>query len=475
MIVATAPVDEVTARLAEPYTTRRRSPLPLVISLCGVAAVFSSAYSHGLPSDLLAVPCLAALLIIPGLLALWTIRADVSNMYETLIKAVGVSVAAWMAVGLAVNTGLPALGDDQPLSRTVLSATSVAVLLFAGGIAQIRAEVHLPLGKVLRLRASIRSAPASTLLIVFVSSALIPASVLGARILNAGGTPTLSITTEAAVGLLAPVIILYRRELPSLCLAWALFCQCLALVLLTSLRGNFISGHDILYEFAIFKTTLVHSHWSMLYAHNPYNACLSLTILPVLLVRDVPGLAGEYVFRIIYPILCSLVPVGTFAIARRFVSSRNSYIAGFLFMVSAFLTLDFPYISRQEVGLFFFMALLLAMAVPPHEGRSRHVIVPILAFGLIVSHYSTAYTAVAIMAVAVVVQFAIGRLRREPVKLTAGFVTWWLTGLLTIGVILWQAVLTRATGDIGAFVDAATKSFGGSGSVFAGTPRTTRC
>ena len=313
-------------------------------------------------------------------------------------------------------------------------------------------------------------APASTLLIMFVSGALIPASVIGARILNAGGTSTLSITTEAAVALLAPVIILHRRELPSLCLAWALSCQCLALLLLTSLRGTFISGHDILYEFAIFKTTLVHSHWSMLYAHNPYNACLSLTILPVLLVRDVPGLLGENVFRIIYPVLCSLVPVGAFAIARRFVSPRHSYIAGFLFMVSAFLTLHFPYISRQEVGLFFFMAILLAMAVPPSEGRSRQVIVPTLAFGLIVSHYSTAYTAVAIMAVAVVVQFAIGQLRREPVKFRAGFVTWWLTGLLTVGVILWQAVLTRATGDIGAFVDAATKSFGGSGSVFAGTP-----
>ena len=64
-----------------------------------------------------------------------------------------------------------------------------------------------------------------------------------------------------------------------------------SLLLATSLRGWYITGHDIQAEFLAFQLTNGAQHWRWARCENAYNACLSVNILPTVLAQTT-GLSG---------------------------------------------------------------------------------------------------------------------------------------------------------------------------------------
>ena len=74
-----------------------------------------------------------------------------------------------------------------------------------------------------------------------------------------------------------------------------------------------MTGHDIQQEYLVFQLTEFHGHWSMAYFNDPYNACLSITILPTELSRIIQ-VDSPYIFKLFFQMIFALCPVMAYGI-----------------------------------------------------------------------------------------------------------------------------------------------------------------
>ena len=104
----------------------------------------------------------------------------------------------------------------------------------------------------------------------------------------------------------------------------------LAILLMTSLRGWYVTGHDIQSEYRFFQLTESHGRWLTGY-HTAYNACLSITILPTE-IAHVVNVDSAYVYRLFYQLLFALCPVLAYTVWRRYASKFVALVAVIFFV-----------------------------------------------------------------------------------------------------------------------------------------------
>ncbi|MEJ8640814.1 hypothetical protein WKI68_03790 [Streptomyces sp. MS1.HAVA.3] len=106
-----------------------RGRLGILLSLGPACAVETL---PGVPGLLLAPVGLWLLLVAPVLLLRGLTDKVVSTRSGSVLLAVGLTVVLDILVALAVNTALPVVGVERPLTRLVLAAATTAVLLVLG-------------------------------------------------------------------------------------------------------------------------------------------------------------------------------------------------------------------------------------------------------------------------------------------------------------------------------------------------------
>ena len=292
--------------------------------------------------------------------------------------AFGLALLGLVVGGLALDTVLPWVGVDRPLAPAPLAVTWLLVDL---GLLLWKREVRLPkprLRKVLEAELVLAPTLASVSLLL---------SVVGAIRLNNGANGFVA-TAAVVVGGAAVLALLGSRQVrPRSHDAWVLGLVAAGLLLATSLRGWYVTGHDIQAEFLAFRLTDGAQNWEMSSLPSAYNACLSVTILPTVLAQAT-GLSGHVVFTVLLQLVFATVPVLTYLFARRFVPRRLAVAAAVLTIAFPTFFTDMPYLVRQEIA-FFFLALML-LAATEHAGRSR-ALVFLFGLGVVLSHYSTTY------------------------------------------------------------------------------------
>src|ERR1035438_5372395 len=135
---------------------------------------------------------------------------------------------------------------------------------------------------------------------LLVASGLCVASaVLGANLLNNGGGDRFGLV--ALGGMVATFILLLRwqAQVRDGMTSIILYLLSLALLLMTSLRGWYVTGHDIQKEYQVFQLTAAHGRWDISYLRDAYNACLSITILPTE-VAQVAHVDDPYVYKFFF-------------------------------------------------------------------------------------------------------------------------------------------------------------------------------
>jgi len=349
-------------------------------------------------------PALALFLLLgaPTLLLYRKVDFPSDSGTARLLYSFGSSLLGLIMGGLAVNLVLPVVGVDRPLQPVVLATTwfllNVGLLVWRADVPVLPEFEWTAVGRRLL---DVRFEWAQTL-----AFAAVIGAVLGAVRLNngAGGGVALLASALAAAALVALMVrpeATLGRDARCLALVGA------SLLLATSLRGWYITGHDIQAEFLAFQLTNTDQRWQMSLLENAYNACLSINLLPTMLVQAT-GLSGEVVFKVLLQLVFALVPVLTYLFARRFLARRLALVAAtFTIAFPTFFT-DMPYLVRQELAFFFLALLLLAAtetgrrSAPPlvEEGASapvskpttrQFVLVTFFGLGVVLSHYSTTY------------------------------------------------------------------------------------
>jgi uncharacterized membrane protein len=234
----------------------------------------------------------------------------------------------------------------------------------------------------------------------------------------------------------------------------------LSLLLTTSLRGWYVTGHDIQQEYEVFQLTESHGHWSMAYLHGAYNACLSITILPTEL-GQIANVDNPYVYKFFFQLIFALCPVLAYGISRRYFNRGISTLAFAYFVGFPTFFTDMPFLNREEIGLLFVAVAVLIATNPVWSLRRRQVGLAVAGLGVEISHYSTMYVLVGTLIIALLCSYAARLTARSDAggpdvsrggrRWTAGSKSSVTIGVVTtlMGLIfVWGTLVTSTTGQI---------------------------
>src|ERR1039457_4166427 len=282
---------------------------------------------------------------------------------------------------------------------------------------------------------------------------------------------------------------LFRRQHPAT-LAWRAQIQAttsiildllsLALLLMTSLRGWYVTGHDIQKEYQVFQLTAAHGRWDISYLRDAYNACLSITILPTE-VGQVAHVDDPYVYKFFFQLIFALCPVLVYAIARRYWSGSISVLAVVYFIGFPTFFTDMSFLNRQEIAFVFVCVALLAITNAEWSLRRRRLAFFVASVGVEVSHYSTMYFFLGILLAASAAQLASRliprRWRRPAGEAGASRAPWGAMArtvgfgsvLVVVGIaFVWGDLATQTAGAALTDAESAISSLAGSGGARAG-------
>jgi uncharacterized membrane protein len=246
-----------------------------------------------------------------------------------------------------------------------------------------------------------------------------------------------------------------------------IFLASAALLLVVSLRGWYITGHDIQSEYKVFTAALDAGRWLAGSAATAYNACLSITILPVSVAR-LTGISGIYVFKAVLPLLFAVTPVLVYRSVRNVGPPTIALLSAVYFMAFPTFYTDMAYLGRQEVA-FVLLGCMIVVITDPGRPVARSLVlrratVLVLMTGIVLSHYSTTYVMVATFALAYAVDQLwrlVDRHRRKQAlrtldgdgRLSArGFITWWTVAIGAVTAAVWAGPVTHSGDQVRATV-----------------------
>jgi uncharacterized membrane protein len=139
-----------------------------------------------------------------------------------------------------------------------------------------------------------------------------------------------------------------------------------------------------------------------------YNSAISISILPAI-VHAVSGLGGEQVFKFVYSVLFSIVPLVLYKIYRLVLSPKSAFLSCFLFMSYWPFYMEVNSIGKMEIAELLLVLLfwvLLSGTNVKHSGAAAAILV---SAGLVLSHYSTTYVCIVFGAFSIVASWVTRR------------------------------------------------------------------
>lgn len=378
------------------------------------------------------------LITIPGLLIMLMLKIREIGFWEYLVYTIGLSIAFLMFGGLFINYALPLVGIGKPLSLIPILISLNAFLLVFWIIAykrnkEILFEIRLPKLDWLNK-------------IFFITPVIFPLlSILGAIILNNGGPNYLTIIMLGGIAIYVFFIVLFRKKLNESIYPWAILMLSISLLLMYSLRSWHIIGWDINQEYLVFILTNNAKYWSQYALGSTYNSCISITILPTIFT-SFTKINNEYIYKLIFPILFSIVPLMIYLSTKKFLSEVYAFLTSFFFISQWCFIAQMPALARQEIA-FIFLALILLLIFNHELNESiKAFLYIIFGMSIILSHYSTTY----VWLLTMVIFYILGRLLKiiflKNLKLFFSFKYILLMILVTF---LWQYQLNVPPNNLG--------------------------
>lgn len=350
------------------------------------------------------------LTLIPGFAIIHLLNLNLEPV-ESVVFAVGLSIAFLMMVGFLMNLLIPLLGLSQPLSliflMTVIGFLTTILLLLS------YSRSH---GTFFFF---ISSKTIITLLVALVAPIL---SVLGAILVNVPPHSNNSVLLFMLlfIAILAGLVAFFKKTVSSQ-YPLILYMVALALLLHTSLFSNHLCGGDIFGEYSTYRLTVDNLFWDPNLASR-LHAMLSITILPTIYSLML-GLEGTWIFKIVYPLIFAIVPLGLYLLFKSKVEKEIAFFSTFFFMSNMIFFTELLQLARQMVGELFYMLLFLSLFKDKIKPHVKWVFFIIFSFGLIVSHYALSY----IFLIFLTALWIFGTLRKRKVAVTASMIVMFAT------------------------------------------------
>jgi uncharacterized membrane protein len=387
---------------------------------------------------------------------------------ERVAYCLGAVLLALMVGGLILDVILPHVGVPRPLAlRPILIGVDVMNI----GLIAWRFKRGTTAGTI---RSGLQSLRPWEWRVLVVAACCVPIVIAGANRLNNGGNDLVALVGLSGVAVTFALVVWRREVLRDSVIAAATYLLGLSLLLATSLRGWYVTGHDIQSEYRVFQLTKDKGVWNIGSLRDAYNACLSITILPTEIWQLV-RVDDPYIYKVFFQLLFAAVPVLVYLMARRYWSKQVAILGVVYFVGFPTFFTDMPFLNRQEIAFIYVGLAFLAMTKREWPVWHRRIVMAVCAIAIGLSHYSSMYVFIGTLAIGLVAEHAylvstrVRRGKRRHWKLSWGdttrTVTVGLVILAGLAAFLWGDVATHTATGITTTLEEALPTSGGPHSV----------
>ena len=368
----------MTAYILRPHDWRLKTSISFALAVVLLNALLVTAGMLGVDVILLR-PLVAFIFLtfIPGMLMLRILRIHNINTVESIVYSAGLSLAFTMICGVIINFTLPLVNITQPLRTVPVTAALCIGNMALIVVAYIRDRAYIPpdVGR----KPGINITP--LLFLLFLLSFLI----LGVTVSNISGNNFILLLCIVLICFVIAIAAFGKFILPSL-FPLAILIVSLCLLYQTTLLSPYLVGTDIYVEYQVFQQVSQSGIWN--YAiPNPVNSCLSIAMLSPI-YSQLLNVDGIWVFKVIYPLIFSLVPLVLFRIFRVQFGPYRALFACFLFMAVPTFSLEMISLCRQQVAELFFVLVILLLIDRKVNPIPKIVMLTIFMISIAVSHYT---------------------------------------------------------------------------------------
>ena len=322
------------------------------------------------------------LTILPGLLIFHILKLNKIESIEKFVLSVGLSISFIMFFGLLLNNLFLSLGYETLLATIplLISFNLVFIVLAIIGC-KINKEPTFSLPNL-----NLNTHEKAFLIVPVIFPAL---SIFGMHIMNTTNNNILLIFLLFLIPIYVAFVCFFNHKFPKRLYPIVIFLISISLLLLLALRSNHIIGVDTHTEYYLFRTTLNDLHWSAHRYGNALDACLSISILPVI-YQSVLNIRPEFLYKILYSLLYSVCPLAIYVISKKYVNEGYAFLASCFFMFQPNFLLT-EYNARTNTAILFFALAMMTLFSDRIDPLKKRILFIVFLASCIVSHYSTAY------------------------------------------------------------------------------------
>jgi uncharacterized membrane protein len=294
--------------------------------------------------------------------------------------SIGLSIVFDLLFGLIINTLLPLLGINNPLSSYNLQiGFSIIIIVLTSLIVYTHRapKISLILPKIFKIE---------KIFLIFVFEILV-CFLTGIYLVNNNISNLFLIFSIILIPILLILLILYNDDSIKRIYPVIIYLISSSLLMLLALRSNYILGFDSHEEYFLFYTTLIQSVW-IPDSNLLLSAALSISIFPTIFEKFF-NIDPQILFKVLFPLIFSVTPLIIYAIAKKYVNELLALFASCYFMFQNWFTLTSAN-SRTSLAIFFFAFLVLTLCDKELSKTKKYALILLFIPGIILSHYTSA-------------------------------------------------------------------------------------
>ena len=331
------------------------------------------------------------LTFVPGFIILRILKIHRQGIVNTLLFSIGLSLSFIMFFGFLINLILPVIGNSKPISLLPITIGLFVMINFLLILAYIRDKVYDDVlydnNLSIEKNRTVSSCPLFLIILPIIS-------ILGTYFINVYNK---NIILLFLIFLIAILFFLSNRKniLNVKYYPVLLYMTSLSLLWHNSLITFDLVGYDIHLEYYLQNLVIRNSLWDYTIP-STCNSMLSITMLAPI-YNVILGIDTIWIFKVIYPILYSFVPLGIYQLYRK-VFSTNVAFWGTFFFISLFVFYgEMVQLARQQIAEIFLALSLLLIFTSKLNNIQKSTLSIIFAFSLVVSHYGLSYLYILIL------------------------------------------------------------------------------
>jgi uncharacterized membrane protein len=372
--------------------------------------------------------------IVPGMLLIKILKVDLSSKVSYVLVVVGLSIAFVLSLELVANALYPFVGIVTPLSTVSIEAT----LLFSTSLLCVLAFIRREKNDSVVFLA-VREPFLKRDLILCLFLLFLPVlSILGSFSINTWNN---DLVTLVLLTLLPAVPILVGfNQIKEKLYPYAIVSIALSLLFHNSLIStNLVEWGDVSWEYFFANKVLTVSVWNPATFGN-FNAIPSVEILAPIFAK-ITNLDLTTVFKVFYPIIYALVPLGIYQVVRRQIDGKTAFLSGFLFSATYFYFTSSLGANRFIISSFFFILFVL-MLTDEHVSSNKSLLAIVFSVFIVVSHYSTGIVLLGVLILSLLLLALMPKLRSRFLNLKS-FLT--LVLFLVVASFAWFTYISSSS------------------------------